>query len=186
MATAERSDHELLRAAQTEPAAFGEFYDRHAEAVTAYAYRRTDCAATAADLAAEVFAAAYAKRHTFRDTGAPARAWLFGIARRQLGSFARRRRVADRYRRRFGIADHAPSQDELRRIETLVDLEPVAVALRAAVATLPQSQQQALWLRVVEGRPYVEVAASLGCSEGAARVRVSRGLARLADLLEAS
>ncbi len=185
MAIADRSDAELLRAAQADPDAFGLFYDRHADAVMAYAYRRTDCAATAADLTAEVFAAAYAKRHTFRNTGAPATAWLFGIARRQLGSFARRRRVADRYRRRFGIADHTPTEDELRRIETLVDLEPFAAALREAVATLPSSQQQALWLRVVERRPYAEVAANLGCSEGAARVRVSRGLARLADLLEA-
>jgi DNA-directed RNA polymerase specialized sigma24 family protein len=34
--------------------------------------------------------------------------------------------------------------------------------------------------------PYREVAKRLGCSEGAARVRVARGLARLAEILEVS
>jgi DNA-directed RNA polymerase specialized sigma24 family protein len=34
--------------------------------------------------------------------------------------------------------------------------------------------------------PYREVAQRLGCSEAAARVRVARGLSRLADMLEVS
>jgi DNA-directed RNA polymerase specialized sigma24 family protein len=40
-------------------------------------------------------------------------------------------------------------------------------------------------LRVGHDLPYAEVARRLGCSEGAARVRVTRALTRLADLLEA-
>jgi DNA-directed RNA polymerase specialized sigma24 family protein len=37
---------------------------------------------------------------------------------------------------------------------------------------------------VVDELPYDEVARRLGCSEGAARVRVSRALTRLAETLE--
>lgn len=180
-----RSDAELLAAAAREPEAFGEFYDRHSEAILAFAFRRTGCAATAADIAAEVFTAAYAKRGSYRDTGAPARAWLYGIARRQLGTFVRRKKVADRYRRRFGIAELTPSESELERIEALVDLEPVKDALHDALGSLPVDQQRALWLRVVDNHSYHDIASQLGCTEGAARVRVSRGLTRLADLLEA-
>lgn len=179
------SDHELLRAARHDPDAFGVFYDRHADAILGFLYRRTGCAATAADLAAEVFATAFAKRAAFRQTEAPARAWLYGIARRQLASFVRRRRVADRYRRRFGISELIHTDEQLSRVEALVDLAPVADALQEALASLPDGQQQALWLRVVDRQPYATIADHLGCSEGAARVRVSRGLTRLADLMEA-
>lgn len=56
---------------------------------------------------------------------------------------------------------------------------PLLVALTHALAGLPASQVDTLRLRVMEDLPYSEVARRLGCSEGAARVRVSRGLARL-------
>jgi RNA polymerase sigma-70 factor (ECF subfamily) len=39
-------------------------------------------------------------------------------------------------------------------------------------------------LRVVEERSYGEVAADLGCTEPTARMRVSRGLRRIANVLE--
>lgn len=185
MAPDTRSDHELLRVAHRDPEAFGVFYDRHGEALLAFLYRRTGCAATAADLAAEVFAAAFAKRTTFRQTEAPARAWLYGIARRQLGSFLRRRSVADRYRRRFGISELTHTDDQLSRVEALVDLAPVAESLHQALGSLPEGQQRALWMRIVDRRSYRDIAGELGCTEGAARVRVSRGLTRLADLMEA-
>jgi DNA-directed RNA polymerase specialized sigma24 family protein len=41
-----------------------------------------------------------------------------------------------------------------------------------------------LTLRVVEGRPYHEVAEHLSCSVETARARVSRGLRRLARVLD--
>jgi DNA-directed RNA polymerase specialized sigma24 family protein len=43
--------------------------------------------------------------------------------------------------------------------------------------------REAVFLRVVRELPYDEVAAALGCSAGSARVRVSRGLDRLSQLL---
>jgi len=181
----ELSDAELLDGSRSDPELFGFFYDRHSDAILSYCYRRTGCPATAADLTAEVFAAAYARRAMFKDTGAPARAWLYGIAKRQLGTFVRRQKVADRWRRRFGLIGLETQPDELERIEALVDLEPVRGALRQALGALPAPQQQALWLRVVDDRSYRDIGVELGCTEGAARVRVSRGLTRLAEILEA-
>ncbi|HEY3774967.1 MAG TPA: sigma factor-like helix-turn-helix DNA-binding protein [Solirubrobacteraceae bacterium] len=46
--------------------------------------------------------------------------------------------------------------------------------------------RDALRLRVVEERPYPEVARVLGISEQAARARVSRGLRSLRSVLEAA
>ena len=53
-----------------------------------------------------------------------------------------------------------------------------------AYQSLSPDQRDALTLRVVEGRPYPEVASALSCTEQAARARVSRALRRLGDLLE--
>ena len=178
------SDVELLRSSREEPGDFGVFYDRHAGAVLAFCIRRTGCMQTAADLTGEVFAASYAKRSSFQDTGAPARAWLYAIARRQIAMFHRRNRVVDRYRRRFGISPVDAGDDDFSRVEELVDLEPILGALNGAMAALPDAQAHAVRLRIVEQLPYSDVARGLGCSEGAARVRVSRALTRLAETLE--
>jgi RNA polymerase sigma-70 factor (ECF subfamily) len=178
------SDIELLQRAGEDPESFGQFYDRHAATVLAFCVRRTGCAETAADLTAEVFAAAYAGRRRFRDTGAPAEAWLFGIARRQIGTYLRRRRVSARYRRRFGFHALEITPDESERIVDLMAIEPLRRALLEALDELPRAQAQALQLRIVDELPYLDVAARLGCSEGAARVRVSRALTKLAGLLE--
>ena len=60
-------------------AAFGELYSRHERSIASFLMRRTGSAELAADLTAEVFAAALL---AWRRQGRPAdeRAWLFGIA----------------------------------------------------------------------------------------------------------
>ena len=51
--------------------------------------------------------------------------------------------------------------------------------LRVAVRALPAEQQRALELRVVQQLDYEEVAGALGCTQNAARLRVSRALSAL-------
>lgn len=181
----EPSDALLLTASVDDVDGFGELYDRHVDAVLAFHQRRTGCPDTAADLTAETFAEAFTSRHRFRDTGAPARAWLFTIARRQLARYVRRERVATRARRRLGMPVEVTLDDADReRIERLVDLAPLRPALEDALAALSTAQAEAVTLRVGHDLGYDEIAEQLGCSEGAARVRVSRALTRLADELE--
>lgn len=108
----ELTDAALLDAAATSSDAFGTFYDRHAQAVLRFLYRRTDCAETAADLCAETFAAAFVQRRRFRDTGTTARPWLYGIAENLL-------------------ADIGPYRHEIRAaIEQLPDGTADAAVLR--------------------------------------------------------
>src|SRR5215472_4243375 len=80
----ERSDAELLQGSADDPELFGIFYDRHVSALLSFFYRRTASAQLAADLTAETFANAFLSRARYRNTGAPARAWLLGIARHEL------------------------------------------------------------------------------------------------------
>jgi RNA polymerase sigma factor (sigma-70 family) len=182
----ERTDAELLAGSARDPEAFGIFYDRYAERLLAYFARRTWDAQEAADLTAETFAAAFAARRRYRDTGAPAFAWLVGIARHQLHHALRRQRIDDRARRRLNLERTALDDTSLARIEELADLRAIRPTLSAALEQLPLDMAQAVELRVTKELPFAEVARRLGCTEGAARVRVTRGLHRLADLLEAA
>lgn len=180
-----RSDAELLTASAADPEAFGVFYDRNVRALLAFFYRRTACPQTAADLTAETFAVAFAARHRFRDVGAPGLAWLLGIARREFSAAVRREKVRDRARRRLGMERIELDAASTERIEELADLEPLRAAVESALGSLTPKVAEAVSLRVERGLPYAEVARRIGCSEGAARVRVARGLAKLADQLEA-
>jgi RNA polymerase sigma factor (sigma-70 family) len=180
----ERSDTELLLASRAEPVAFVELYRRHAEDVLRYFARRTLDPEAAAELTAETFAEAYASRRNYRDTGTNGVAWLYGIARHQLGRFFRTGSIDAAARRRIGIAREALPADDYERIEELVDLVPIREALIDALGTLAADQRDALRLRVIDGLGYQEVAQRLGCAETAARQRVSRGLRRIALVLQ--
>ena len=61
----EIDDDALLVAAADDPEAFAQFYRRHVRGVLAYFRRRAPDAETAADLAAETFAAALEGRHRY-------------------------------------------------------------------------------------------------------------------------
>jgi RNA polymerase sigma-70 factor (ECF subfamily) len=76
--------------------------------------------------------------------------------------------------------------ESMARIDELIDLASYRSELEAALSRLTAKERDALRLRVVEDRPFAEVASELGCSEGAARVRVHRALLRLADWMEAA
>jgi len=184
MASDPSDDALLLGAARGEPGAFSAFYRRNAEPVAAFFYRRIACPHTAADLTAETFAAALGSLKRYRPDRGTARAWLFGIAHNQLRQWARRGRVADSARRRLGIQTPVLMPEDVERIETLVDFEPLRAVIVDALADLNPGLRDALILRVADELPYEEVAERLGCSVGAARVRVSRALAKLEAALE--
>lgn len=178
-------DVELIVRSWDEPEAFGVVFERHAETLLGYFARRTLDPEAAAELTAETFAQAFASRKRFRDHGLGAIGWLYGIARHQLGRYFRTGAVDARARRRLGMPEHEVTPEDYERIEEMIDFEQVGRAIGQAFSTLSEDQREALTLRVIEGRPYREVAAELRCSEETARARVSRGLKRLATLIDA-
>jgi RNA polymerase sigma factor (sigma-70 family) len=177
-------DDELLLLSRARADAFGELYDRHAEALLRFFVGRTFDPDVAAELTAETFAQAFVSRHRFRPQGGGATAWLYGIARHQLSRFHRRGAVDARARGRLGLPQRDLSDEDYDRIEELMDTQEVREAVGDAFALLSTEQREAVNLRVVEGRPYQEVAELTGSSEQTARARVSRGLRRLGTLLE--
>jgi RNA polymerase sigma factor (sigma-70 family) len=175
----ELTDEELLTSGR--PAAFGLFYERRVREVLGYMMRRTGDPEAAADLTAETFAAAIVARRRFRPNGAPAGAWLFGIARRKLADYQRRGYADDRARRQLGMERRVPAEEDGALIRLLG--EEVTTSW---LAELPADQRMAIEARVLDERPYAEIAGDAGTSETAVRMRVSRGLAQLRARLGSS
>jgi len=178
------TDSELIVASKNDPAAFRELYDRWADRLLAYFYRRVFDAEVAADLLAETFAVAYERRARFRDVGKPGGAWLYGIAGKELSHWFRSQEVERRAVRRLGIEVPALDDESIARIEALADAESQREALADALRQMPGGDREAVELRVVGELPYAEIAARLDCSENTARQRVHRGLARLNNLMQ--
>jgi len=173
--TTVRTDAALMAAARTDPDAFRELYDRYAERIHGYFARRTRDDAAALDLTAETFAQAWLVRARFRDEAAGSAApWLFGIARNALLMSVRRGAIERRSTERLGLMgrlDHAPA--------TAAPDETWADGADELLQTLPESQREAVRLRIIEDLDYARVADALGTSPSAARVRVHRGLEAL-------
>jgi RNA polymerase sigma-70 factor (ECF subfamily) len=167
-------DHLLLASVEADPEAFGTFYIRHEKHVLRYFLRRGATAELAADLTAEVFAAALAAADRFQPD-APAEAWLYGIARRILAASWRRGQVEARARRRLGMRPVELTDESLDRVLALEADESVEWSLDG----LSELERAAVEARVLEERDYGDIARELRCSEAVVRQRVSRGLARL-------
>lgn len=179
----QRTDAELLRATADDAEAFGIFYRRHVHAVLTYTLSRTRRPEIAADLTAEVFAAALEQHEGYDPRRAPARAWLFALAGSRLLDAVRSGRVEDRARRRLGIPARELTDQDLDRVEELIDLSRGFDA-HTLVADLPVEQRDAVLARVVHERDYAQIAADLDVSQAVVRQRVSRGLGALRAKLD--
>ena len=164
---------------------FVALYRRESETVLRFCARRVLDGEAAVDLCAETFAEAFRGRRGFRGTTEPeARAWLFTIARRQVARYLKHGVLDRRARDAIGMQTPRLLEGEAEEIERRAGLEPLRAALAGELEQLGRDQREALRLRVVEERPYPEVAVSLGVTEATARARVSRGLRALAASLE--
>jgi RNA polymerase sigma-70 factor (ECF subfamily) len=167
------TDREILLTGDA--AGFAVFYDRHAEWVLAFARRRSPAAESAADVTAEVFAAALGARRRYRSDSPSAHAWLLAIATNKLNSALRSGYAERRARARLGMRPVEVVEDDVARIDALAEAAVVVELLEH----LPADQRAAVVARVVDERDYEEIAVGEGVSEMVVRKRVSRGLAGL-------
>jgi RNA polymerase sigma factor (sigma-70 family) len=175
----DRTDADLIEHAKKDPDAFRDLYERHVHSVFRRLRGATGDERVALELTAETFAQAACSLTRFRDLSeGSAGPWLHGIARNLLRRYHADARIETAARRRLGMP--LESWDGgFERVEERQRSEHLAPTLRDAVNGLPEGQREALELRVIDERSYDEVAARLGCTEGAARVRVLRALTTL-------
>ncbi|MFB9447671.1 sigma-70 family RNA polymerase sigma factor [Dactylosporangium vinaceum] len=148
---------------------FRGIYARHYPDVVRYGLRRLDGTAAAEELAQEVFLVAWRRRRE-----APARTlpWLYGVGRRLLANHWRAERAAPPP---LALLD-VPDRDRHDAVARLVDV-------RAALARLPEDDQEILRLVAWEQLAVREAAVALGCTVTAAKVRLHRARRRLIEQL---
>jgi RNA polymerase sigma-70 factor, ECF subfamily len=148
---------------------FERVYAANLPLILGYAGRRCAVPSDAADIAAEVFVVAWRRLREVPD--GEERLWLFGVARRVLSNHRRGQlrwhRLADRLR------------DELAGSMTAEPGDEAALAVREAIATLPEADQELLRLAVWDGLTPSEIAALEDVPAATVRSRLMRARARL-------
>lgn len=175
--------HLLQATARGDERAFEAFYRRYQGPILGYHLRRTGGRELAFDLAAETFAAVVTSAGSFDPARGSAAGWLFGIAANKLRKALERGRVEDSARARLRHEPVVLDDEDLMRVDELAS-EHDETELARLLATLPEDQRVAILARVVDERPYGEIAAELRCSEAVVRQRVARGLGRLRSRME--
>jgi RNA polymerase sigma-70 factor, ECF subfamily len=155
---------------------FEDCFDRHYLQIFAFAVRRVRGHASAEEIVADTFAVAWRRRDLIPD---PALPWLFAIAANvvanQRRSEGRRENLGLRLTQEASLsgqgrdpADSIGGRDELS----------------AAFAALGEPERELLRLVAWEGLSTREAAKVVGCSPGAARVRLHRARRKLAKELK--
>jgi RNA polymerase sigma-70 factor (ECF subfamily) len=159
-------------------AVFEALYAAHRDPVFRYLRARTASDDEALDLAATTFERAlrYLEREPMVSVGL---GWLLRTARNAAIDAARRRRTAEVLARLLpGRERHAPSP------EASILAKERSAELRHAVAALPDAQRDAIALRFTTDLTIREIARVIGRSEAATHKQISRGLARLREVLD--
>lgn len=142
------------------------------------ARRRIHDRAEAEDAVQDTLLTLHRLRHGY-DPARPLRPWLVALCER---------RCIDRLRSRGRIVSRHAALDDCA--EAVLAHAPVAEAtiaaaeLRAAIATLPATQRQALTLAKLQDLPLVEASARSGLSVGALKVATHRALRTLRRRLD--
>ncbi|MDX3006806.1 RNA polymerase sigma factor [Kribbella solani] len=164
--------------------ALGELFDRYADDVRAFAFRRTASWSTADDVVQATFLSTWRRFQGNPPgplTGATARGWLLIVAGNECRALARTanrlRGLIDRLPPPLPHDDHAP--DVARRL----DDERRMSVIRRAVAQLPRHERETLELVVWSGLTIVEAADALGVPAGTVKARLHRTRRRFPDLL---
>ncbi|MCW2983715.1 MAG: polymerase, sigma-24 subunit, subfamily [Conexibacter sp.] len=181
--SADEDDCLLLAAGAGDVRALEQFYDRWLGPVTGFHLRRTERSDVAFDLTAETFAAVVMSCSTFDPARGAAASWLFTIAANKLRDSVRRGQVEDAARRRLRHEPIALEDEDLERVEELASRSSEGDVMQH-LKDLPAAQRDAVIARVLNERPYTEIAAELRCSSAVVRQRVRRGLLALRTRLQ--
>ncbi len=177
---ADLSESELVEQAKTDPAAFGELYERYIKRIYNYIFYRTGNHHDAEDLSARVFARALQHIPGYVDRGVPFSAWLYRIAHNLIVNWHR-----DRGRRKILPLDemvvstlHSDSPERLAERQEEHDI------LLKAISYLPEERQRLLILKFVERLSNADIGEAMGRSEGAVKSLYHRTLISLRDEYE--
>jgi RNA polymerase sigma-70 factor, ECF subfamily len=137
-------------------AAFHALYREQAPRLFAFVRRMTGNTHAAEDILQETFAEFWKRPARYNPDFGSLRAWLFGIARKQVSAWWRKQETV-------------PTDTEEPATPSYVEISSI---LQDAMDRLPHQQRLLLWLREVEGQSYEELAGILDVPLGTIRSRL--------------
>lgn len=167
------TDEELMARYQLgSEEAFALLYQRHSSKVYGFVKKKVKPAEKAAEVFQEVFVKMHKSKHLYNST-LPYLPWLFSISRSVILDSMR----IDRR------ALHVVSDVDLDQLSK--DDQPAVggLSLEPQLAQLQGAQRDALHLRYVDDKTFEEIAVILNTSSVNARKLISRGIAKLKNLV---
>jgi RNA polymerase sigma-70 factor (ECF subfamily) len=161
----------LTQSLQGDEDAFKQLYDRYIQSIYNFAWVVTRSKDDAEDIVQECFLILIQKGCTFDPDKAQLRTWLLSITRKLCLQRLRRRRGIET----LEVEPHSHSTSA----EQFLLHDEVAGAVRRAVAALPGSQRQALFLFEFEQLSLKEVATILCIKTNAVKARLFRAREQL-------
>ena len=164
-----RDEDEMLRLKAGDSNAFTRLVERYRGPLVHFLYRMVGDAATAEELAQEVFVRVYGARRRYRPR-AKFSTWLFRIATNlALNSLrdTRLRRQLEARSEEQAASRVAGLADPVANMEQQLLAQERRATIRRAVESLPEKQRLAVLLHKYQELDYAEIAAILGCSESA-------------------
>jgi RNA polymerase sigma-70 factor (ECF subfamily) len=161
------------------PLPFADVYHQYKDPVYRYCLMRVRNGEIAADIAADVFEAAFRAYGRAQPNPETVHIWLYRIARNRTINHYRR---TARWRNITGIL----RRDAAAAVDDVEDAAEARSDLRAALETvsrLKPRDRELVGLRVGGGLSYQEIAAVMGMSEHAAAVATRRACDRIRDEL---
>jgi RNA polymerase sigma factor (sigma-70 family) len=171
------SDEQLIQwVADGDASCLGTLFERHHRSIYQYALQLTRSPAASEDLVQDVFLKVLQKASSFRGEGS-CKAWIFNVARNITFDYLRR------VDQRSTVADeddeNAVRLVDHRSSEQVAAAEQNLTLVARALAEIPAAAHEVIWLGRFVFEDYDELAAALGCTVSAARVRMHRAMQQL-------
>jgi RNA polymerase sigma factor (sigma-70 family) len=170
------TDEQLIRwVVDGDASCLGTLFERHHRGVYRFCLQMTRSSAMSEDLVQDVFLKVLKRAATFRADGS-CKAWIFNIARNVTFDYLRKVEPS--------LAADADADQEERLIDHRSS-EQVAAGhqnlqlVERALAEIPATAREVIWLGRFVFDDYEELARALGCTVSAARVRMHRAMEAL-------
>lgn len=177
------TDTELMRLiAGGDETALADLYDRYGHLVMSVALAVVGDRATAEEVTLDIFLRVWQNAQNYDPALSRVPTWLTRMCRNRAIDRLRREAVRPAAHS-VAFDDDAPVNFAPLETEALVELVLERQRVRAAVASLPAEQRQALALAFFQGYTHSEIAGLLEQSLGTVKGRIRGGMTRLRELL---
>ena len=169
---------------RAQPDALHALYDRYSRLVFSLALNMVGDRAVAEEITLDVFTRVWEKAATYRADQAKVNTWLTSIVRYRAIDVLRQRRVRPDH---DSLSWAEVSNDHLAAHNDPAETAELHIRqqhVRAAVAELPEDQQQALALAYFKGYTHRQIATALDLPLGTVKTRIRLAMQKLRQLLD--